>query len=425
MIKFLIKIIPISLKQFIRFVQLKFEIRLQEYRENKKIKEICKKDKITILFLIVNTSIWKYDALYQLFNNNSLFEPLIIICPFVTYGEEHQKKEMMDVQKFFSKKGYSTITTLDKNDDWLDIKKLYDPDIVFIPTPWNHTRSQYSFDNFRDILTCYIPYGFTISTNFKGHYNQNTQNLCWKFFVESAHHKKFAEIYSSRKGRNVFVSGYPKLDDFFDKDRLIKNNWKPQDKKKKKIIWAPHHTIEEVRSSKFYSTFMMYSELMLSIAIRYKDYVQFAFKPHPNLRGKLDEVWGIEKTNHYFKRWADLPNGQIEEGDYTDLFLTSDALIHDSASFLIEYLCTKKPMLFLMKSMDTFHQFNEFGKLALQKIPIGFSENEIIDFIEDTVINQKDNFKMKREEFLYSQIIFNKSPSENIYEHLLSQLKLD
>ena len=56
-----------------------------------------------------------------------------------------------------------------------------------------------------------------------------------------------------------------------------------------------------------------------------------------------------------------MPNTQTEFGEYRDMFLTSDAMILDSVSFMQEYLFTEKPLLVLRKEKDS-ESFNTFGE---------------------------------------------------------------
>ena len=81
---------------------------------------------------------------------------------------------------------------------------------------------------------------------------------------------------------------------------------------------------------------------MLSFTEKYKDKIQIAFKPHPNLKTVNKSSKSGKPNDDYYDKWNSLDNGQLEEGDYFDLFLQSDAMIHDSVSFLSEYLYTMK-----------------------------------------------------------------------------------
>ena len=138
---------------------------------------------------------------------------------------------------------------------------------------------------------------------------------------------------------------------------------------------------------------------MLKLAEKYKDKVQFAFKPHPVLKVKLINIWGKEKTEAYYKKWSELENTQIEEGYYMDLFKTSDALIHDCASFTAEYLYTQKPTLFMVRDENVQSHWNPFGKKCFDQHYHAENLEQIEHFIQDVVINGNDPMKSQREQF--------------------------
>jgi hypothetical protein len=112
----------------------------------------------------------------------------------------------------------------------------------------------------------------------------------------------------------------------------------------------------------------------------------------------------------------------LEESEYVDLFLTSDAMIHDSGSFMIEYLYIGKPPLFTVKDKDIRDRFNLFGKLGFEQLYHANNENDIIAFIEDVVINGNDPKNEMRMKFYNDYLIppNNKSASENIVEFIRS-----
>ena len=52
----------------------------------------------------------------------------------------------------------------------------------------------------------------------------------------------------------------------------------------------------------------------------------------------------------YLQAWNDLPNAQVYTGAYYQaLFATSDGMIQDSGSFIVEYQYVDKPMIFLTR----------------------------------------------------------------------------
>lgn len=151
-----------------------------------------------------------------------------------------------------------------------------------------------------------------------------------------------------------------------------------------------------------YSTFLEIANGMLELAEEYSSKVQFVFKPHPLLKEKLcrTEVWGRGKTEEYFARWAAMPNTSLTDGEYYDLFMTSDALIHDCCSFMTEYLYTGKPLMFITHDKERIAgSVNDFGKECLKRHYFGNGIKEIKAFIDTVVIGGDDKMKGDRKSF--------------------------
>lgn len=408
-----------QLKEIIISVFFIFKIQQLQYRHSKALKKIIKKKKIKVAFLLVHNSVWKYEGVYRLMDQDERFDPVVIVCPYIIGGEGNMHREMDQAFDAFNKEGYNVIKSLKKTGEWLDIKKEVCPDMVCFTNPWNLTRPEYLITNFMDTLTCYVPYGFKNSNLFEAHFNKPMQNFTWKFFLETEIHQKLSRKYSKNKGINTIVTGYPGMDKFLQKDYKPIDEWKIKDKKIKRIIWAPHHTIPGMGATLDYSTFLDYSEFMLELAEKYVDEVQIAFKPHPVLRPNLsnNEVWGKEKTDQYYQKWAQLSNGLLQEGKYIDLFLTSDGMIHDSSSFVIEYLYTNKPVMFLVNNDSIPEKFNEIGKMAFSNLYHGKNQEEIEEFVKNIIINGSDYKRNERISFFNSTVKppNNKTASENIF----------
>src|SRR5690606_31813652 len=185
-------------------------------------------------------------------------------------------------------------------------------------------------------------------------YNMDLMNLCWRYFVSSEQDIENSKKYSMTGARNLVVTGYPGLDQI-----IFPINKKPSSalNDKKVIIWAPHHTIDGVENILHYATFLKYFDYFLELSEKYKDEIVFVFKPHPVLLTKLYKVWGEKRTNEYYSKWNSIENRLIVEGDYINLFHTSTALIHDSGSFVAEYLATKKPAMFLINDESVKEEF--------------------------------------------------------------------
>jgi CDP-glycerol glycerophosphotransferase (TagB/SpsB family) len=333
---------------------------------------------------------------------------------------------MKEAYDEFQLKGYNVIKTYDENaNSWLDIKKEIKPDVIFFLNPLEVTKKEYYILNYPEYLTCYVPYGYMLSNTEQAQFNKNFHNLTWKNFYETEIHKKMAEQFAGNKAVNVVVSGAPMCDKLLEINHKPIDPWKLQDKNIKRIIWAPHHTIED-NSEKFgYSNFLKYAEIFPDLLNKYHEKIQIAFKPHPLLKPKLykNRDWGVERTDEYFKRWEDLPNGQLVTGAYEDLFLTSDALILDSISFLAEYMFTGKPCLFMVKDESVNNKFNEFGRRIYELVYKSHDFSELCFFIDDIVINGNDKAVSQRK--LFKENVLNppnhKTASQNIFDVLEDQ----
>jgi len=389
------------------------------------IEKLRQKDTVIVAFFLQNSSIWKYDALYRLLEQSDKFNPIIVIAPYnvhLIYDKEECLHVMRETEDFAKKSGYKYISAYDfEHKKWLDIKRIINPDIVFFTKPYKDTLPQYHIYNFREQLSLYVPYGINCMNLFRNNYGLPFHNLLWKLLVETDFQKQFAEQHQLCKGDNVEVIGAIAMEKLMRQDYVAKDVWKPQSSRKKRIIWAPHHTIDYLFN---FSNFMEYADFMLETAERYKDKIQIAFKPHPVLKFKLINIWGKEKTEEYYKKWAEMENGQLEDGDYIDLFATSDAMIHDSGSFTVEYLYTKKPVLFQVKHDDVVKEWNIFGQKCFGCHYHSRTQQEVNEFIENVVLNGEDTMKDEREK-LYADYLYPKDgvmPSQKIYNLLKETL---
>ena len=99
-------------------------------------------------------------------------------------------------------------------------------------------------------------------------------------------------------------------------------------------------------------------------------------------------------------------------------------MIHDSGSFLVEYLYLNKPPLFTVKDNDINDRFNIFGKMAFKQSYHAYNENDLIAFIEDVVINGNDSKRELRMNFYNDYLVppNSRSASENIFDFITEQL---
>lgn len=385
------------------------------------------KDKVRVAFLVRHASQWKYEDLYQVFEDSNAYMPFVVVLPdFENHIWEHEYRLAL---KRFSSDDYKMVSAFDMHQHRLIKPAELNADIVFFPKPLQG-RDPFSIEKFTRSLTCYVPYSTYGDNNMKLQYDRVFHNLLWRHYVATEIHHNMAFKVARNKGKNIQVVGYPACDVFLRTPEVsaqTKDGWKKAGTRKK-IIWAPHHTIYNSKTYTNHSNFLRLSDAMLNLAKKYKESVHIAFKPHPNLRRHLAEFegWGREKTEQYYQQWNHLENGQLEEGDYLPLFIDSDAMIHDSVSFMAEYLYTLNPTCYVVKDHEQVDMFlNEFGKKTLDLHELVYSIDDIEKFILSIVEGKKDKKYCAKRDFVNNVLLppNRKFAFENIFLNIDMSVK--
>ena len=294
-----------------------------------------------------------------------------------------------------------------------------DTDFIIYQRPYNEmVRNHMYFYNWRAVMV-HILYGFhSIIDSWT--LNLHMAQMSWQDYYENDLCAEPVRLYSRNKGRNVVVTGSPTLDALFRDKTEYDNPW-PENEHRKKIIWAPHHSIADLHVDGLaYGTFLEIADDMLKIASDYKQAVYFVFKPHPQLYKNLIKIWGKERTDLYYKKWQDMPNTQIQSGEYIALFKHSDAMIHDCASFTMEYLATGNPVLYVVGKNHLLSNINECAKRSFNLHYHADNSDKIRTFINN-VIDGLDPLRDERLCFVdrYLRSPHGKTASENIINSLL------
>jgi hypothetical protein len=389
-------------------------------------KIIEKEGPLNVIFFAIMDSVWKYDTIYNMMAADPRFNPTILVCPVVNYGRDNMLNNMDKCYNLFVGRGYNVVRAYNPvNNHYIDVRKDLNPDIIFYTNPYEGLiDNRYFIKRFRDILTVYVNYYFSEGKEWDSQCNLILHNLLWKRYCETEEMVQACRRYSRNKGTNAVLTGYPGIDKFIKEDSTATDVWKIKDRKIKRIIWAPHHTISDY-APVFYSTFLSYSEFMLELAKKYNGRIQIAFKPHPILKNRLNIMWGKEKTTQYYNTWDTLNNGMLNDSDYEDLFLTSDAIIHDSGSFIGEYLYTRKPAMFLSNGIPFDKQYNQTAQACLKNYYIGKTKDDIEQFIIN-LIEGADPLREQRLAFIDRELMppNGKLASENIIDDIVKSLKL-
>ena len=383
---------------------------------------------LKICLMTSRPGMWNYDYLYKILKKDARFEVVSVVMPDPFQGKEAMLRYLEESIKELKEKGINAICGWDyENNCSLKFQAEVNPDLILYSDFWypHFAKSDfYILDNL-DKITMLNDYGFNVMQENKVVVFE-LNNLVDMYFRQTNFHKEMAEPLMKNKGQNIKIVGSPKLDPIFDENFQPQDPWKKQDKPKKRIIWAPHHNRYMPADMYCCNAFWEIYNDMLNIAQKYKDEVQFAFRPHPMLREKISKAWGEYIVNDYFNKWETLENTQVSEGNFIDLFMTSDAMIMDCCSFLAEYSAFNKP-LFYTRTKTSRLVLNEFGEKLFENV---YDTNkdlvpDIENFIQDVVINGNDYKKEQRTQFVqqYFGKFNGKTASENIYDEIIKFLE--
>lgn len=420
---FLEKIRRLTEPEYFKF----FLIPRARLRQRKCVRKIRKTGHVRVIFLVSSLPMWKFQPLFDRLHTDSRFEVAIAIFPFPTFSETQKQSEIEAISDYCKKHGIRHIDLSSHTAPGKVLRATFNPDLLFYPQPYNHLfGNDLDHQFFSDKLICYIPYAIFTSRE-SWAYKTLLNNTAWRLFYPSEARKQEAIQALYNQGRNIRITGEI-LSDLFRGGNRNNSVWKPQKNTKKRIIWAPHFSVQD-GGPLHRDSFIWLNAVMLDLASRYKDRIQFCFKPHPRLFSALCEMpeWGEERTRTYYKRWIDGENTQLNTGSYIDLFMESDAMIHDSSSFTAEYLFTGKPVLFTSQKISAvLAPLNEVGRDAIMAHYICNTELGIIDFIERTILGNQDTMQVDRELFYQKYLCPPEGhpASESIYTELLSGLGL-
>lgn len=424
----MMKLLPTFIRRFLENKQLKrrkratqrrmaaqlteeaYAARLEHYRR------VLEKDVICVVFQISNISKWKCQKVFELMQEHPRFRPFVWAVPESYRSEEQQRINLERTETFFRQRGITCLRHAHLSD--FDAETA--PDLLFPTEPYiPYFSAEYNV-GVEELLLCYVPYFINHSSRTLA-YNEALHNIALYYFCENELLRQYVSSRMDNGGRNVVVVGPTMSDGFLQRPAAeAPSVWRDMGKPMKKLIWAPHYSCESPGSG----TFIQTAKIMLETAKKYADRIQFVFKPHPSLYhvlcGRKD--WGKERADAYFATWRTLPNCRIEEGQYIDLFLQSDACIHDCGSFIYEYLYMDKPCMYLVYDKETRRMNNDCALAAFKCYEEGYTKEDIEHFIETCVLGGQDPHAAARRDFVQHNLLppNGVSAAQNIIDVLLS-----
>jgi hypothetical protein len=372
--------------------------------------------KLKVRFFIQSPEVWpSLETVWQAFQQDKSINVLIISLPFL-----HDSTSIKSPSSFLDGK-HIPYKVGDEYNIFLDR-----PDLVFFQNPYDSTRPEkYSsriLSNY-NFKFAYVPYGLEVGggdENIQWQYNQDVQKKAWRIFARSERHKKMFQQYCDSKGNNVVVTGHPKLDLLNEQvDTKIYLKFKRKIEGRKVVLWSCHFTVGNPPI--LWSTYQMYSEHIFSYFSQ-NQHLALILRPHPLFfpRMRNEGIFSEQQELEFRANIDNYPNVILDENsDYHASFNLSDALMTDAGSFLMEYLPTKKPILYLENSNGP--GLNEEGSIV-ETYYTGRNLADINQFFE-MITNDQDPLQVKRlsqiNEFLYK--VDGKS-GRRIKEHIVANL---
>lgn len=386
------------------------------------VKKIRSKKKIRVGFVTDDPSMWCGDFVFNLFANNKRCETTFFLCLQKSF--RNQPLILEDFNRgieSFKSRGIN-IVAVTNDEQIFPAQDL----LIFLRPYFNYLPKNFALSSIgAETLLSYIPYGF--NTSAWNLYDTPIYHIGWKIFLDSQFHVDLLEEKCRTGMPRGIYSGHPKLDAFYKNPNELKFDWKMTRRDAKKIIWAPHWSIN---SGIFYSTFQYNYKFMYEFAKAHPE-ISWVVKPHPMLLASAvgHRVFPTEAAfREYLQAWDDLPNAKVFTGsEYQGLFATSDGMIMDCGSWIGEYQYTHKPMIFLTRETQKFNELgNELMKIIYRVD--GRDLKGILELMQKIFIEGNDEMFEPRREFFDKHMNYMQTngitASEFIFKTLSKELKL-
>lgn len=365
--------------------------------------KLKRKKKLRVAFLVGMTSMFPARSIMDRMLKDDRFSVSIVLIPDLRFGVNRaiaiQEDSQSELKEYRDK---IIVVPVNLEKDFLALSHIADIVVSSLPYDISHRKYDLRVLVESGLLPVIVNYGFYRSIYDRKLISDMRYGLYWKIFAETEYNVDEYRNYAVLGDENVVFSGYCKMDQYKNTKELSKT---------KTIMIAPHHSLQGGFNDMLaLSNFDKYLDLYLTLPDRYPQ-LNFIFRPHPVLFIFLsrEDQWGLQKTEEWISKMKSKMNVVYSEGgDYFKEFDTSDALIGDCGSYLVEYFYTGKPQCYLLKnSSDIENKFTELGKRCLGQCYLAYSEEEIIKFIDSVVLNGEDYKKDDRLKFAEEQVMVN------------------
>ncbi|GJE13884.1 methyltransferase domain-containing protein [Methylobacterium longum] len=332
--------------------------------------------RVKVVFIAQTAETWpSFHSVVEAFRHDPRCETTVVVSPFLQGGYPSARLRDFLVQRDIP------FTTAEAYD--LEAEA---PDVLFYQNPYDSTRpASLHVGSVERVVPriAYIPYGLEIGggdENRRYQFDLNVQQRCWRIFARSERHRRMFGRYCRAGDNHVVVSGHPKFDwaQGFTADDLDPSLVRAVDGRKA-FLWNPHFAIS---SESQWSMFFIWKDVLVDLFASREDIV-LLLRPHPSLFTTILQhgVMTQAEIDAFLQGARD--RGALildERPDYRHSFTASVALMSDVSSFLLEYLPTTKPILYLRNEAGP--GLNDDAEI-INAYALGDSDHAIRRFIDD------------------------------------------
>jgi len=356
--------------------------------------------------MVVYSGVFQYERVFNKMRMDSAFDPFILVIPDVSRGDENMFATLKLTYDTLRKTYGEFVLNSWDGERFVDYSDKADVFSSMNPYPlMTHEYYRISRLARSGKLCFYSNYGGRdINVHANVHDKLIELSYLWRYYVASLRDVEHIGICQPllKRHKRIVASGMSKLDAMSEIPIVPRQ--------RKRILLCPHHTVRKLPDFLSIGNFVEYASLCLSLPKRYSQ-LEWVFRPHPLLMWSMVNFgfWSESQREAYIKQITSYKNVVYQDsGDYYDAFVNSDAMIQDCSSFIEEYLDTGHPQCYVLRSREhELAQFTSLGEELLSHTYKAYSEQDIIDFIENVVIAGKDPMKDEREKFAKEKLMFN------------------
>ncbi|NOT69339.1 MAG: DUF563 domain-containing protein [Methylophilaceae bacterium] len=323
-----------------------FGFETKSFREREK--STPKNKKIRILFVLQLAVNWSsLGSVWRALSAYPNVELKLINTKFIHPATDFSDDNWAQLNTFSTDMGLAVDTSGEK------VITTFQPHLVFLPNPYDSTRVPELHTSTLINTGCriaYIPYGIEMgggSDNLRWQFNESVQQAAWRVFLRSKRNKAMYAKYCDVGDSHAIVTGHPKFDlqqNFATYP--ISDNLRAKIAGRSVVLWTPHFSVGLHAS---WSTYRIYNEIIMQ-QVEARPDLFFIIRPHPLFFKEMlrQQVW--QETNETAFRLLCRQKNNLwldENPDYMEAFAAANGLMTDVGSFLLEFLPTKKPILYL------------------------------------------------------------------------------